>query len=109
MESNESNAANLHTSVTINTPSKVIYCSDGVIEDIMEDNVEEVAGTPQNQVSEVDPVSEFDRNSTVKRSCLFLCPLHITSGLLKSFYRLILPILTHERLLIPLAKVAQVL
>ncbi|XP_026330826.1 protein FAM177A1-like [Hyposmocoma kahamanoa] len=55
MENNESNGSNLQTSVTINTPSKVIHCSDGVIEDIHEENVVEVASAPQNQVSEVDP------------------------------------------------------
>lgn len=64
MENNESNGANLQTSVTINTPSKIIHCSDGIIEDIKEELVEEVACTPQNQDSEVDPVSVRDRNST---------------------------------------------
>lgn len=59
MESKESNGANLQTSVIINTPSKVLHCSDGVIEDIEEDSVEEVTCTPQNQESNVDPVSEL--------------------------------------------------
>lgn len=64
MENNESNGAHLQTSVTINTPSNVIHCSDGIIEDMKEENVEELAFTPPSQESEVDPVSEFDRNST---------------------------------------------
>lgn len=67
MENNESNSSNAQTSVTINTPSKVIYCSDGVIEDIQEDNVTEVRCAPQSEESEVDPVSEFDKNSTSKQ------------------------------------------
>lgn len=63
METNESNGANWQTSVTINTPSKVIHCSDGVIEDIEVDNVEELASAPQTHESVVDPVSELNRNS----------------------------------------------
>lgn len=57
MESQEGNGANLQTRVTINVPLKIVHCSDGVIEDIEEDNVEDVDCAPQ---SEVDPVSELN-------------------------------------------------
>lgn len=61
MENTESDGSNRQTSVTINTPANVIHCSDGVIEEIHEDKVEEVASAPQNQDSDVDPVSKRDR------------------------------------------------
>lgn len=72
MENNDSSSSNGQTSVTINSPSKVIYCSDGVIEDIQEDNVEEVRCGPQNEASEVDPVSERVKNSTSKQLNIYI-------------------------------------
>lgn len=74
MENNESNGTNSQTNVTISTPSNVIYCSDGIIEDIKDDNVQELTSTPHSQDSEVDPVSVLNRNST---SLVFILSLYL--------------------------------
>lgn len=52
----ENSGVNSYAEVTITKPARVLHCSDGIIEEIEEENVEELHSKPSNEEN-IDPVS----------------------------------------------------